>query len=709
MIKINFCTSCENKKENVFIQPFVKEYWTKYFSETNEVKISCPKETSKKKTPDYFIFEPKVLVEVKRVYDKEEIVELAHYSKQINHLEEALKPRLKEVKGFYIVFTPKKLSIKKGKEKDIVDKILEAIKNNQKSLDIPKIGKFKISKFRNEGNYIDFTWDPVAKSVNPSEIIKQNIASKINTANIQLGSFSKDKVEKKILLLVNRYPLGDVNDMIEALSSSYRELLGYNNIDEIWIQYETMDKRFLHILLYTRDFLASFEEKRVNLKNGQHKELFEKWFYSLEKLGDNYKEELFDILKKCIKNQKPYLIFPDENLRMEIVQLGEYFAAKKRFSDVIWIIDKFIDDPDPGDPEKYSGEPDFNYHQKILNGEDPFIITTVLGHLAWVVQKLAIQKEYIEKALNYTKKLLSYKNLYVKFQAIIPLVEIAARRQWLDGWGKRPRESEYKKFHSIVFDLVELVSQNQNYKAIANRLVLVFSYYKDLSTEEVDKALNALKITNESAGLFVYFGIFRQRHYKDQHIEFDGKKFENKLKEIIKSNTEENIELKEKISFHFWQISKENKDEFEKIRPYIELFLEQPYQNHIYSNIEHIINETIRDKPDVCIEWYKQMLSRISKYLESAEPQNQIDLWLQHTEEIIEVLATYRPVELLAIVKILVDFWKKRVYIGSPKKIFESYKLISDEKLKNDIKKEFQILYNSMKKIHPGLEEVTWD
>jgi hypothetical protein len=82
---------------------------------------------------------------------------------------------------------------------------------------------------------------------------------------------------------------------------------------------------------------------------------------------------------------------------------------------------------------------------------------------------------------------------------------------------------------------------------------------------------------------------------------------------------------------------------------------------------------------------------------------------LQHTEEIIEVLATYRPVELLVVVKKLVDFWKEKVYIGRSKRIFESYKLIKDEKLKNEIKKEFQILYNSMKKIHPGLEEVNWD
>jgi hypothetical protein len=288
-------------------------------------------------------------------------------------LREALQQRLNEVNGSYIVLTPEKLSIKKGKEKDIIDKILEAIKNNQEFVDIPKIGMFEISKLGNEGNNVGFIRSPVVKFINSPEFIKENIASKIKTANIQLGSFNKDKVEKKILLLVDKYYLGDVHDMIEALSFSYRELLDYNNIDEIWLQYETIDKQFLHALLCTRDFLTSFEEKRVNLKNTQHKELFEKWFYSLVELGDNYKEELFDILKEGIKNQKPYSIFPDKNLRMGIVRLGEYLAAKNRFNDVIWIIDKFIDDPDPEEPGQYSGEPDFNYHQKIANGEDPLL------------------------------------------------------------------------------------------------------------------------------------------------------------------------------------------------------------------------------------------------------------------------------------------------------------------------------------------------
>ena len=73
------------------------------------------------------------------------------------------------------------------------------------------------------------------------------------------------------------------------------------------------------------------------------------------------------------------------------------------------------------------------------------------------------------------------------------------------------------------------------------------------------------------------------------------------------------------------------------------------------------------------------------------------------------MIATYRPVELFPIVKNLVDFWKRRAYIGNLQKIFESYKLISDEKLKNDIKKEFKILYNSIKEVNSNLEEINWD
>ncbi len=111
----------------------------------------------------------------------------------------------------------------------------------------------------------------------------------------------------------------------------------------------------------------------------------------------------------------------------------------------------------------------------------------------------------------------------MRLNAIIPLIEIAMRRQWLDGWGKRPRSAEYKEFHKLVYSLVSLVAQNPNYKAIAKKLCKVFAYYKDLSTNEAEQVLNALKITDKSAGLFVYFCIFRQRHYKDQAIEYNAK------------------------------------------------------------------------------------------------------------------------------------------------------------------------------------------
>jgi len=318
-------------------------------------------------------------------------------------------------------------------------------------------------------------------------------------------------------------------------------------------------------------------------------------------------------------------------------------------------------------------------------------------------------KKYINKTLNYTKQLLSHKNLYVKLQAIFPLTNIAARRQWLNGWGKRPRSGEYKKFHKLVFDLVKLVKENQNYKAIAKWLSHVFAYYKDLTTKEAKMVLDALKITNESAALFVYFGIFRKRHYKDQNIKFDSKKLEEKLKEMIKNKSKDYRKLQANIVWHLWKILKENRNEFETIMPYINLILEQPYQADIYNNIEIIIKDWIKDKPEVCIKWYKQMLSNIAQFVEREQNlQIQGGLWLIKTEEIIEEITKSEPKDLLGIMRILVDLWKKGVFIGRLKKIFESFKLLSDKEEQKKVKKEFYKWYNSMKKINPNIEKIDW-
>lgn len=535
-MKINILCK-QQKKEEKYIKPFVEFYLSSYFPQIKEVDIDCPDKNNQQKAPDYFLIQPKIAVEIKEVHEKGELEQSMSRAYNKERLQKELDKSVKKLnfpKGIHLLNYPWHLKIKTGQEKIVTKRIINAIRNNQKTISIEGVGDFEvITKSEGKKNRIVLaaSMEPV-RSINPAGTIYQNIGPKITTANKQLGTLTANR---KILLLVNKYIWGDrTNNFIEALTYSYKDLLSYENIEEIWLQREGRDRQFSHKLLYSKDFLISFDRKKIKPSNKQNRQLFEKWFYALSKLGDEYKGKLFILLKQFLKDKKPYQVFTDESVREEMVRLGIWLAEKERFNDVIRIIDKFIDDPDPEEPERYSGDPKFNYHHQIIDGEDPHIITTALGHLAWVIQKLSVRKNYIVKALDYTKKLLAHKNLYVKLQAIIPLIEIAARRQWLNGWGKRPRIGKYKEFHRLVFDLVNLVEKNPNYKAIAKWLCHVFAYYKDLSTREAEQVLDALKITDEAAGLFVYFGIFRQRHYKDQDIEYNGQRLEKKLKEIIK-------------------------------------------------------------------------------------------------------------------------------------------------------------------------------
>lgn len=710
---INILKSCQQKREDKNIRPFAQFYLSSYFPKIGKIDIDCPDKNNQHKYPDYFLVQPKILVEIKEVHEKEEVEIIAATGRNVKRLQEMLDKLVQQetsLNTVYVLDYPWNLKVKRGEEECVAKKIIYAMRNNQKEFDIKNIGHFEVISTSEEKRpkiiLAASGWS--GRSINPAGTIYQNIGPKIGTADRQLRSL---KANRKILLLVNKYFFGErTNYFIEALTYSYKDLLSYRNIDEIWLQLESGDGQFFHELLYSRNFLTSFDKKKIKPSNKQQKKLFEKWFYLLEKLGDEHKEKLFFALKQFLKDKKPYQLFTDKFTRGEMVRLGIWLAEKERFNDAIWIIDKFIDDPDPEEPEKYSGDPEFNYHRQIVDSEDPRVITTVLGQLAWVIQKLAVHKNYIVKALDYTKNLLSHKNHYVKLQAIIPLIEIAGRRQWLEGWGKRPKEKQYKEFHKIVFDLVTLVQKNPKYKAVAKQLSHVFAYYKDLSTKEAEQVLDALKITDESAGLFVYFGIFRQRYYKDQPIEYNGRKLEDKLKEIIKSDKENYQRLRASITWHLWKVLDGNRSEFETVKPYIDLILGQPYQRDIYGDIKRIINGWIKDKPDICIQWYKQMLSKISEFVEqSKQIQLQGDLWLMDTGEILETVAKYNSNELLEVMEKLISFWKKGAFIGSPKRLFESFRSVSNEEQKTEVKRKFQKWYNLMRKLNPKIEKVDWD
>ena len=176
-----------------------------------------------------------------------------------------------------------------------------------------------------------------------------------------------------------------------------------------------------------------------------------------KEFDDSAREELFNRLKKLLEHDEPCNVFSSPEDRESIVAFSERLYENKKFEDILWLVKKFINDPDPS--ENVEGEDRVSkIHRDIKNGDRSSLpIITVLGNLAWSIQKLALNKETISQALIYTRKILSHKNLYIKYEATLPLIEIAARRSWLSGFNKREYQGEYKIFHEMVFELVQLV------------------------------------------------------------------------------------------------------------------------------------------------------------------------------------------------------------------------------------------------------------
>ncbi len=549
----------KQKKEDRYIEHFAHAYLG---SELQNLTIDSPDSDSKFTAPDYLLQEASLLVEIKEIHDYSGNRELGSLHKSTRWLREELALRdTSWAKGYFMVETPWDLKIRREDKNEVVDKILQTIREGKTNILIEKFGQFKIRKLDALENRITFSAFGGVKSIDPVSTIYENINQKIVQANKQLGSH-KEKVGKKILILVNQYVFADPKNVVEALSRSVSSLAGYKNIDEIWLIFQTSDGSFLPPeLLFTKEFLSQLEESKLE-PSTINLHLFEKWFIPLEKTGDEYKEKLFLIMKALFVSKKPFELIRADETREQMVQMGQWLVQKNRYQDVIWLINTFIDDPDPVRSEDYVGDPDFNYAERIKEGEDPRIITTVLGHLAWVIQKLALKEEYISLALQYCKKLFEHPNLYVNLQAIVPLTDIAARRQWLKGWNVRPYVDDYKIFHDLTFSLISLLEEHPNYKAIADWTAHLFAYYKDLDTEEALRVLNAIKTTDESAGLFIYFGIFRERHYRDQNIPFNPAMLSSVLKDIIVKERDPDSRLVASIAWHIWKILHEEKGEF---------------------------------------------------------------------------------------------------------------------------------------------------
>jgi hypothetical protein len=591
--------------------------------------------------------------------------------------------------GIWNVETPENFGASLTKSKVMARKNVKNLLNAlEKDESLIKLGPWalKLRKVTEQGvGTLFFSTSPEAGGIDPSKDIEPKLREQLLQKNQQL---SVDGA-RRILVMINRYIFGETSEMISAFSR-IDEIWKYENIDEIF--YEESPGRF--VLVFSNELRRALNSDTF-LLNESFFGPFQLWILHLRK---NNPASTFRLIKNILDRtgREPYELFHDDFAREEIVQLGEWLIEQKRLEEAMWLIDRFINDPNPPESDSQSS---FDYSDKIARGEDPHAITTVLGSLAWVVQRLALQKDGCSAALAYVGKLLSHRNLYVKQQAVFPLIEIAARRQWLDGYGKRPYDRTYKEFRETVFSLVALVEDNVNCKAIAKLLCHVFSFYKDLSTEEVMRVLNALQIVEESAGLFIYFGVFREKHFKDQNIPFDGEKAKRKLIDLIEmKNGDQGLQIK--AIWLIWRTLNQNRDTFETLKPYVYLFLNQlhPFRREFYHYIEFIVKDWIQEKPDICIDWFESMLKQICTVI-STPNQARVGagFFLHHAKDIVDVVAKQRPNKLEMLLKLILNLWKRGVYVGNLEQLFEAVNFVLEENGKLKIGRRLQKLRDSIK------------
>lgn len=678
--------------------------------------------------PDFY-FEPEgMLIEVKEIRDFLDTQRSAQWGTTVHNIGNAIKEdkRYSQVKGCYSVRTPSAFKLSRGKVGKYATKIMDAVLSDKERIEIDDI-TFEIEQLNDNESAVYFVTHGPAGSFSASQTIYFNLAKSVAKAEKQLGNnkhWPKEKrVKKRVLLLVNMYRLMmREEDLVEALSYMSDDLASFQNIDEIWLQDEQE-----HMLILEKSFLPSLRMGVLNPNHPFHTYLFQLWFWALDKEARN-KDALVDGLRSLLAGDKPASsVFSDSYKRGDMTRLASWLLEKDRVEDAEWIIDRFINDPDPADPPTSPTE-DLDYDEKIRKGDDPTIITTVMGHLAWVVKELAAKSERhdisnLKKAFAYTRRVLdSRSNLYVAQQWLVPVMELANRRLIL----LEEDPAAYVELRSWILDPNNgLLIRYAQYQGTGKYLINIFSYFHELTTLETKLVLDSLLDINGVEHLLIYFAIYRPKHYLPELGEVsvmlakiipDIPKYkpeyaEELLKKLLMSKSEDK-EIQEKrasAAWNLWKILKEDPEEFPKLVNWIEYLFRGGYYSRTGTSMGEIIKQWYGvEVPNIynpAHDWLMRYLRIATEYAESQGR----EVWLDGPDELITKVAEHKPEDMAEIIDLLTRIWIAKGYIGELHAYFESYKYVSDPGLRADVKAYAQMMHQAFQELNPAVPDVVWE
>ena len=490
------------------------------------------------------------------VDDEEEIARQKLWAKVANSIAAELRKR--GITGYSII-TPR-FTVQKNRIPEFVKNTADAIEAGiMQNADKEKfrISEFQLSQIPDFPDISLSSFGP-GGAVDPPGIALTALEEKLRIKNEQLAIDDHERV----LLVVNWTRIVDLRDMVSACSQV--DFSQFANVDQIYFEEEPGKIS----LVYDRRVFLALSEGEQPL--AEVETLFVEW------LGNrlaHLEAAAFEQVKKLTTQRGSLHWLPDSS-REQLISYGEEFLQKGEWENVRWIVENLKDDPNPvinRPPEE--NESTFSEHCGIERGESGWFIHSVRGRLCWLLQKIvAVPKtEYYESVLGIIEEYATGANLYIRQQAIVPLIELTKRRfAKIGGTGERfMTDSLAKRTKDLA---VRLLDENEKYPVLLEWTSHVLVFIRDLDEETAWSVLNRLlpiassDASDDIAYMAIYFGLFREREF-GKLGPFQSERF----KEFLSENLRYGVgRFRGTAAMHLKAILEQGQAQFQELMPYLE-------------------------------------------------------------------------------------------------------------------------------------------
>lgn len=596
----------------------------------------------------------------------------------------------------YLIYTPH-FSISKKEIPSYAVKIAEVIQKGIEQNPTEKrfyYGDFEFHKIEGLMS-LSFSHTSGARFLNTKGAVINTFAANLPKKNKQIETSDHER----ILLVVNWSYFVDSFAATRALSTFNFDQ--FQNVERIFFE----QRKGEFNLIYDKEVVQAIKVQTQITDPLTHKLLIEYLQGQLEDKDLN----AFKYIKAISTASVDWL---SEEAKESLILMAQEFP-EQNIEDAMWVIRKLANDSNPSskgenDPDDPKGE--YNYSAQILKNEEIRNITTVRGHLCWLMAHVIAknQPQYYSEIIEILQRYISEDNLYIRVQATYPLIELILRRHATknqDGsifdWKQEERD--------LVTKLpMRLLRANIKYPRVLEALIEVFKFFGELTDNEAEEVLKVLISTQESyilhelPHLLIYYRFFRVQDFPERGY-FDVSKFETILRNQIQFGKGT---IKSSLVWHFWNILNKERLSYDEVREYIFLFWENGYDPDVASMFSLLFEELLKVAPEDAKYLFHKVVDLLQKYL-TERPYEPHQAYINGTEEVIQLLAS-EPEVLIQVIDRLKDISHNGVYIGDLTKIFESYKLVAGED-KVRVRNELKRIYVEIKAEYANVYPVNWD